>query len=138
MENPSKVWDTDVTPEFLSLLVVNPEEFSAYGLYRYIDYLRRNELKSDDYELALWKKILAPLSVIFMGLLALPFVFGPMRSSAVGQRLAIGILLGLSYYMFNKIIADAGYVFGLAPFWAAILPFSILVLVSVVAVSRSQ
>ncbi|MFT5063014.1 MAG: hypothetical protein ACI91G_000375 [Gammaproteobacteria bacterium] len=40
--------------------------------------------------------------------------------------------------MFNKIVADAGYVFGLQPFWAAILPFSILVLVSVFVVSRSQ
>ncbi|MFT5064129.1 MAG: lipopolysaccharide export system permease protein [Gammaproteobacteria bacterium] len=136
--NPSKVWDTEVTPEFLSLLVVNPDEFSAFGLYKYIRYLRRNDLQSDEYQLALWKKILAPLSVIFMGLLALPFVFGPMRSSAVGQRLAIGIMLGLTYYMFNKIVADAGYVFGLQPFWAAILPFSILVLVSVFAVSRSQ
>lgn len=138
VETPRKVWDTEVTPEFLSLLVVNPDEFSAFGLYKYISYLRRNELQSDEYQLALWKKILAPLSVIFMGLLALPFVFGPMRSSAVGQRLAIGIMLGLSYYMFNKIVADAGYVFGLQPFWAAILPFSILVFVSIFAVARSR
>lgn len=133
-----KVWDTEVTPEFLSLLVINPEEFSAFGLYKYINYLHRNGLTSDEYQLALWKKILAPLSVIFMGLLALPFVFGPMRSAAVGQRLAIGILLGLSYYMLNKIVADAGYVFGLQPFVAAMLPFSILVFVGLIAVSKSQ
>lgn len=134
----SRVWDTKLTPDILSLFVVKPESFSLQGLYRYIQYLDNNQLDSTDYQRVLWKKIVAPFGVILMALLALPFVFGPMRSAAVGQRLLVGILIGVVYYMVNKIVGDTGQVYGLSPVAAAWLPTVLLGLITLLAVRRIQ
>jgi lipopolysaccharide export system permease protein len=69
------------------------------ALYSYVRYLRAQGLDTYKYELAFWSRIASQVSVLLMAALALPFVFGPLRSAGAGQRLMIGVMLGVVYFV---------------------------------------
>lgn len=135
-DSASSVWSTRLAPNVLNLFAVDTNSLSARGLHHYIDYLKGNGIDTGRYIAAFWGKIAQPVSVLVMMLLALPFVFGPMRSSSTGQRLLVGMLIGIGFYVFNSIFTQTGVVFGLNPVFTAWLPTVLLAVISGIAVSR--
>lgn len=129
-------WETLLSPSLLRLFVVDPDTLSMQGLSRYIGYLERNGLETRRFEQAFWIKLVAPVSVLVMVLLAVPFVFGPMRSVGQGQRVIFGVLIGVGFYVFNLTLAQSGLVFGLNPFVSAWLPTVLFAAGSVFALTR--
>ncbi len=96
-------WSPFLKPEFLSVVSVNPEDLSLSGLKSYIRYRKKNGLYAEQYELALYQKVLQPLTVLVMVFLAIPFVFGAHRSAHRSVSLVLSTLIGLSYFLLNKI-----------------------------------
>ena len=133
---PSLEWHTFLSPGLLSLFVVDSSSLSAHGLYQYIRYLRSNGISANRYIAAFWGRVAQPLSLLVMLLLALPFVFGPLRSASTGQRLVTGMLIGIGFFVFNSIFTQSGVVFGLNPVLTAWLPTGLLAIISGIAVSR--
>ena len=86
------------------LQAISPQRLSFLQLSDYINFLKKSKLRADLHELALWKRVVQPFSVIVMLLIAMPFVFSPIRSPSAGKRLFLGIMVGLSY-----IIIDNGF-----------------------------
>ncbi|MGB9429447.1 MAG: LPS export ABC transporter permease LptG [Gammaproteobacteria bacterium] len=133
---PSLEWQTFLSPGLLSLFVVDSDSLSAHGLYQYIRYLRSNGIDANRYIAAFWGRIANPISLLVMVLLALPFVFGPLRSATTGQRLVTGMLIGIGFFVFNSIFVQSGAVFGLNPLLTAWLPTMLLAVISGIAVGR--
>lgn len=133
---PTAAWQTLLSPSLLRLFVIDPDTLSMRGLLRYIEYLEDNGLETRRYEQAFWIKMVAPVSIFVMALLAVPFVFGPMRSVGQGQRVIFGVLIGVGFYVFNMTLAQSGLVFGLNPFFSAWLPTTLFALGSVYALTR--
>lgn len=129
-------WDVEIRPQVLQLAVVKPDELSSWGLYSYIKYLRSNDVAADDYRLALWRNLVAPFTVLVLTVFALPFAFGSLRSTSAGQRLFVGGLVGVVFYMVNEITASGGAVYGLPPWLAASLPTLVLALITVLWIRR--
>lgn len=129
-------WDTLLSPSLLRLFVIEPDTLSMQGLARYIDYLEANGLESRRYRQAFWIKVVAPVSILVMVLLAVPFVFGPMRSAGQGQRVIFGVLIGVGFYVFNLALGQSGLVFGLHPVVSAWLPTALFAAGSVYALGR--
>ncbi len=119
-------WRTQVSSDILGLFALKPEMLSTIGLYRYIAYLRDNGLQTSEFALAFWHKVVAPVTVLVMILLALPFLFGPLRDVGTGQRIIAGIGVGLSYYLLNAGIGGVGQVAGINPALSAWLPTVLL------------
>ena len=115
-------WPTRISDEMLAVLRVDPGDMRARDLYTYVRYLRANRLDSRQYELAFWNRFVTPLSSLVMLLLALPFVFGSQRSGGAGQRLFLGVLLGLGYFLAARLLNQAGLVLGLPPLLSAVAP----------------
>lgn len=132
----SQAWRTFLSPRLLKLFSVDTSTLSARGLRQYIGYLHRNGIDASRYVAAFWNRVARPVALLVMVLLALPFVFGPLRSATTGQRLVTGMLIGIGFFVFNSIFLQAGVVFGLAPLLAAWLPTVVLALVSAISVSR--
>ena len=55
-------------------------------------------------------------------LLAIPFIFGSMRSVSMGSRLLAGTLIGIGFYLFNHSMGQLGIVYSIPPFLSATLP----------------
>lgn len=115
-------WKSTLTPELVGLVSIPPENLSIWDLTGYIGYLRDNGLDSGPYELSLWIRVMTPLATAGMVLLSVPFVFGSMRSVALGRRITVGALIGIGFYLFNAIFSRMGLVFSFPPLLAAALP----------------
>lgn len=112
----------NLSPELLQVMMIRPRKMSSLDLLAYLNFLEENQLDSRSEQLIFWKKIFAPLSVVVMGLLALPFVLGSQRQSGGGQRLLIGILLGLAFVVIDQLFTQVGSHFGIGALLVALLP----------------
>lgn len=115
-------WYSSLTPEKLGVVVVKPLNLPISGLYSYINYLKQNHQDSSPYQLALWRKIMMPFTVVIMMLLALSYIFGPLRSVSMGARLIMGIISGFSFYVPNQVLASLSLVYKLPPVIGAVGP----------------
>jgi len=122
---PTLRWDTELTPEVLKVVVVDPEDLSIIGLHTYTNYLKEQGLDSKRYRLAFWKKILQPLAIIVMVLVALSCIFGPLRSVTMGYRVFSGIILGVLFRYTEDFLGPASIVFGFEPVFASLLPIGL-------------
>ena len=129
-------WPDLIAKNLFDVLRVKPDEMAARDLAAYIGYLQENELESGQYRLAFWNRFMIPLSSLVMLLLALPFVFGSQRTGGAGQRLFIGVLLGIGYFLVSRLINQLGIVYGLPPFLSAILPVLLFLSLAIVLLRR--
>lgn len=116
------LWRSKLNPGMLNVVVVPPEFLSVWSLVEYIDYLKLNHQSVGQYKMAFWMKVLMPLSSAVMVFLAVPFVFGPLRSTPIGARILVGALVGIGFHLFNQSFQHLGLVFDVAPWLAASLP----------------
>lgn len=129
---------SSVNPEFLGLAATDPQMLTLRGLASYIDHLRRNSLETASYEIGYWSRIARLFAVIVVTLLALPFVFGPLRTTGAGTRTVIGVLLGVVFFLITRTIENGGQLFGLNPALVGWLPTAAIGLCTLVAISRTR
>lgn len=115
-------WQTRLEPSSLDVLRVKPHMLAAWDLWRYIDYLRSNGQASSSYEVAFWGKLAAPLVALVMLILSIPFVFGSLRSVGVGQRIFVGTMLGIVFYLLNRAFSYMAVVYSFDALFATALP----------------
>lgn len=78
------------------------DALSISGLHNYVKYLKSSG-QIRRYQLNMWSKIFQPLSVAVMMLMALSFIFGPLRSVPMGVRVVTGISFGFIFYVLDQI-----------------------------------
>ena len=115
--------------DLLGVVMIEPRHMSLNDLGRYLQFLDQNQLDDSVEALVFWKKIFHPLSVIMMAMLAFPFLMGAQRQSNTGQRLLIGILLGLGFIVLENLSTQLGVYLQLMPLAIAAFPtFAFLLL----------
>lgn len=127
-----------VNPEFLGLAATDPQMLTLRGLASYIDHLRRNHLDTASYEIGYWSRIARLLAVVVVTLLALPFVFGPLRTTGAGTRTVVGVLLGVVFFLVTRTIENGGHLFNVNPALVGWLPTAVIGLCTLVAISRTR
>ncbi|NRA23224.1 MAG: LPS export ABC transporter permease LptG [Oleispira sp.] len=115
-------WDTELTPEKLSVVIVSPRDMSISGLYQYANYLDEQGLNSDRYRLSFWRKVTQPLSTFALVILGISFIFGPLRSVTPGYRIFSGVIVGMIYKYAEELLSPASIVLGFEPIMASIIP----------------
>ncbi|RUO22996.1 lipopolysaccharide ABC transporter permease LptG [Aliidiomarina minuta] len=131
-------WQTGLTPEKLGVLTVRPESLPISGLNSYINYLKANNQDASRYELALWRKILAPLTVAVMLLVALSFIFGPLRSVTMGARVLLGVITGFVFHVANQVFGPIAQVYHLPPVMGAALPSLLFAAAAIYVMHRQK
>lgn len=123
-------WQSGITPEILSVFLLQPDQLSLRHLRRYIGHLRANRQQTESFELAFWNKMMLPISTAIMVALAIPFVFVNIRSGTLGRNLFIGIMLGLGFHVANRGLGYIVLAYGLPPVLGATLPLLAFVLLA--------
>lgn len=121
-------WKSQLNPGMVNIVVVPPEFLPVWGLMEYIAYLKHNHQATEQYQMAFWIKVMMPLSSAVMVFLAVPFIFGPLRSSPIGGRILAGALVGIGFHLFNQSFQHLGLVFGVLPWLSAAVPTVIFAL----------
>jgi len=122
--------DGGIAPSVLRLFILESDSLSLTGLLRLIRYLDGNHLDASKYRLTMWRKLVEPLTVIVMMLFAVPFASGGARDMGAGQRLLIGMLIGITFYVVNKVSVSLGDIYGWPAPLAAAAPTLVLAMVT--------
>jgi len=132
------VWTSVLTPNLLSALTLPPENLSVTDLVRYIDHLRSNRQQTTRYESALWSKLIYPLSVVLMMVLALPFAHFQIRVTSVGAKIFTGILVGLAFFLLGRLVSALGTLNNWTPFVSAVLPTLVFTVIAAGMIWRAE
>ena len=120
-------WPVTLQPHLLSILSVDPQHLAIADLVQYSQYLDQSGLETAPYDLAFWKKILQPLATLALVFVAISFVFGSTRSVTLGQRVLVGVLVGLAFNYAQEVLGPASSVFGFTPLLAYLVPILLCV-----------
>ncbi len=135
-ELPEGVWRSGIDPSLLNTVVVSAENLSMYDLFMYIDFLKKNNQKSQLFELAFWGRMVNPLVIFVMLLVSAPFVIGIKRGTSFGARIMIGVLIGMSFNVFDQIAGHLGLVYELNPALVAVMPSVLMLVVAIYAIRK--
>lgn len=125
-EYTSLPWYTKLTPDLLNTeILVQPDKMSIRELNAKIEYMRAEGLNSSKFELGFWGKVLQPIATVGLVLVAISFVFGPLRESTMGMRVVSGLIIGISFKFIQDLLSPASLVFGFPPVVAILIPIVI-------------
>lgn len=117
-----------INPKLLHALQVDTRYMSIFSLNNYIEFLEKNKLDAEPYKLAFWRKIATPFVIFGMIALVFPLIFGSQRQVSMGQRIFVGIMIGMSFHLLNQIFGNLTVVYHLPTLMGALLPSFVLII----------
>lgn len=124
-------WELTFNNHLLSTGRVEPGEMTLSKLIAFSSYLEKNGLQSSQYRFEFWQRIFMPLASMVMVFLAIPFVLGVGRQSAMGWRLLVGIIAGVIFFLMNSLLGQICIVYQVPAVVAALIPIVIFAGVAV-------
>lgn len=131
-------WNSVVSPDILSVLLVDPQQRSVRDLVFYVQHLRESRQQSRRFEIALWTKFTYPLAAVVMMVLALPFAHFQRRAGGVGAKVFAGIMLGIGFHLVNRLVGHAGSIYEWPPALSALLPSALFLVVAMITLWRLE
>jgi lipopolysaccharide export system permease protein len=133
-----KMLQSNVTAGFLGLAVQDPEQLTLRALWQVIDYFHTNSLDARQYLFAFCSKIARTVAIAFSVLLAIPFILGSMRSAGAGTRAMLGLVIGIAFFLLQRLIESGTIVFNLDPVILAWLPTALLATATLLLLARAR
>ena len=119
-----------LTPVQVSILELPADSLSLSDLWGFIRSLNQRSENSKAYALAFWQKVCLPVTTGIMVLLSLTFIFGSTRIRNASQRIFIGMLVGVVFYLANQIVGNLGLILDLPPLFTTLAPVSVILVVA--------
>ena len=129
-------WDVALKPGVLSVGGSEPDEMTLLSLYQFIRAQKASHQSTQNYQLVFWQRIVQPFTTVVMMVLAIPFVFGPLRSSTMGSKLLAGATVGFGFHIINRFLGSVSQVYQFSPEVAAIGPACLFALLGLYLMRR--
>jgi lipopolysaccharide export system permease protein len=133
-----RLLESNVSAGFLGLAVEDPKQLTSRALWRLIRYFQSNSLDTREYLFAFWSRIARTVAIAFTVLLAIPFVLGSLRAAGAGTRMMMGLILGIGFFLLQRLIESGTVVFSLNPVVLAWLPTVLLAVMTVGLLARAR
>ncbi|SJM93954.1 LPS export ABC transporter permease LptG [Crenothrix polyspora] len=132
-----RLWQSSIDPQLFKMVTVDPNNLSLYDLATYVDFLQDNHQKSLTFELAFWGRIVNPLVTFVMLLISVPFVIGIKRGISAGSRIMIGVVIGMSFNIVDKIASHMGLIYEFNAPLVAIFPSALVLFITLAVIKKS-
>ena len=129
-------WRVNIEPRFLHMATADPEYLAPSRLYNMAQYSQRQGQSGGVYWLNFWQKMLSPLAVLAMTLVACAFIFGPLRSQSLGFRVVIALFTGLLFRYIQDFMGYAGLVYHAPILLMVLLPIGLTLLAGAYVLRR--
>ena len=126
------------SPQELPALTLTYESMTLTVLHRYSQYLRSNGRSYQQYLSAFWQKLIMPLTVAAMVLLATTVSVSPGtgRNTSFGIKMGIGAVVGILFYLGAQIIFALGLLLHLSIPMVSLVPTIIVTLCAGILLAR--
>ena len=117
--------------DLIASLEKEPKDLSTYTLINQIQYLTDNKLRAEVFELELYNRLVRPISLIAMILLAMLFIFGSNRDATLGRKIFFGVAIGLSFELVSRIGGAIALTYDLSPFLSSFAPSVLVIIIAI-------
>ena len=124
--------------DLIDSLKKEPKDLTTWTIIKQIQFLSDNKLRSGIFEVELYKRLIMPLTLIAMILLAMMFIFGSSRDVSLGKKIFFGVALGLSFEMLTRIASAMTLSLHFSPLISAILPSTLVVIISAILLIKKS
>ena len=135
---PARSWHSEISPKLLDVLVLPPEDLPMQRLHSYGNYLERQGQDAQEYRLAFWQKALQPLATAGLVMIAISFIFGPLRQVTMGFRIFTGVIVGIIFRTSQDLLGPSSLIFGFSPLIAVLVPIVVCLFVGAILLKRSR
>jgi len=124
--------------DLIDSLEKEPEDLSTLTLIKQIRFLSDNKLRSGVFEAELYKRLIQPITLIAMILLAMLFIFGSTRDITLGRKIFFGVALGLSFEMLSRIAIAISLSLDFSPFLSSTLPSIMVMFIAIILLLKKS
>ncbi len=117
--------------DLIDSLKKEPEELTTWNIIKQIQFLSDNKLRSGVFEVELYKRLIKPITLVAMILLAMLFIFGSTRDITLGRKIFFGIALGLSFELLSRISGAMALSFDINPVMSTFLPTIVVMVIAI-------
>ncbi|MBV1905402.1 MAG: LPS export ABC transporter permease LptG [Pseudomonadales bacterium] len=132
------IWDALLSKQQTKTLITPANSLAPTDLWRFIQRLENNNMNSESHRIMFWTQMSIPVGLLGMALLTLPFLLGSVRSVTTGQRIAMGGLLGITYYLVQQISGHVAGILGWNAGLTVMMPGLLILLTAVVLIRRAN
>jgi len=118
--------------DLIDSLKKEPEELTTWNIIKQIQFLSKNKLRSGIFEVELYKRLINPITLVTMILLAMLFIFGSTRDVTLGRKIFFGVAVGLSFELLSRIGGAMALSFDFNPVISAVLPTIVAMLIATI------
>ena len=118
--------------DLIDSLKKEPDELTTWNIIKQIQFLSDNKLRSGIFEVELYKRLIKPITLVAMILLAMLFVFGSTRDATLGRKIFFGVSVGLSFELLSRIGGAMALSFDFNPVMSAVLPTIVVMVVAII------
>lgn len=137
-QSPSDTLSLPFAPESVYLLTRDAEDLSLTQLYEHRQFMYQQGQRSLEHELAFWQKLLSPLSILSLVIVACSFVFGSLRTHSLGLRIVVALLFGLLFSYVQDLVGFVSLATGFSPLLMVLLPVIASALLGVYLLKRQM
>lgn len=135
---PEKKWDVSLYPAFPNLYRTEPQEMSFYELWQFLHVDGNDAQSTKLFRLFFWQHLFEPVTTFIMIFVAIPFIFGPLRSSSMGSKLLTGAALGFIFHITSRFFIPFSQVLDWPPWLMALTPGFLFMLIGMYFIRRMK
>jgi lipopolysaccharide export system permease protein len=127
-------WQDLISTEQASILMLPLQALAPNDLVMLIANFKRNQLDTHQYEIVFWQQVSLLPGLLAMTLLSLPFLLGSVRTVPASQRVMIGGLIGIGFYLVQQLSGHMAGILGMNPSLVLLMPPFILLAIAIAAI----
>jgi lipopolysaccharide export system permease protein len=124
--------------DLLGVVAGDPADLSMRTLSRTITHMQDNGQEVRRYRFAFWSAVSRLLAIVFAVMLAVPLLTSTLRTADGGARMTLGLVLGLGYFMMQRMVESGTIAFALNPVLLAFLPTLLLAAIVALLLARQR
>lgn len=128
---PRMEWQGLLSEDQANILILPLEALAPHDLVRYITHLQANGLDTHHFRVIFWQQLSIAIAVVAMGLLSLPLLVGSTRSISASQRIILGGIIGIVFYLLQQVTGHLAGLFNLVPSVTILTPVLLLLAIAV-------
>jgi len=124
--------------DLIDSLEKEPKDLTTLTIVKQIQFLTDNKLRAEVFEVELYKRLVKPITLVAMVLLAMLFIFGSTRDATLGKKIFFGVVIGLSFELISRIGGALALSFDFSPLLSTFVPaIAIMIIATIALINKS-
>ena len=125
--------------DLIDSLEKEPKDLTTFTILKQIEFLTDNKLRAEVFEVELYKRLVRPITLVAMILLAMLFIFGSTRDATLGKKIFFGVALALSFELISRIGGALALSLKFSPLLITFVPaIAIMIIATTVLINKSM